>query len=697
MSSAIRSYLRTLEKSVRGRLPARVRHALRPYLATPRRRWPAAVPYARPRDGGEHLVATVGHTARPAPHPGMVSVIIPIYDRTHELREAIESVLAQTYANFELLLVTDGSPAETLAVVEAYRGHPQVRIFTYLDNTGTAVRGRNRGIKEARGEYIAFLDSDDIAAPDRLAVSVREMEAGGYDVVYGAWTAKLDGTRHFDDLRDGQKVTSPPCDLDMLRKVCVPCQSTVMVRRAALLDVGGLKPGMRYREDHELWMRLAHFGYRFGAIRDNLVHLRLHRGNNEMNFKADDAHWERQAKAEHRRKASLVPTIAYLIPGTGISGGIAVILEHANRLLKAGCDVMLISQDNKDSIPWWPGNEVPVIPFNTTSRYLIESIETVVATGWTTVSMLDHFAARRKLYFVQSDERRFDDCPEFKKKVHATYLLQDIEYVTMAGWICRWLKQEFGHDCGYIGNGIIPERFSATTPLEPRRGRVRILMEGPTVIPFKGMDDAAEALRDFDDCEVWIVSAAGGPKPGWRCDRFFEAVPHEQMAAIYASCDVLLKMSRVESFSYPPLEMMATGGGAVVRDVTGLDEYAVDGENCLIVSDVEGARRAVRRLVDDAALRARLGAAGRETAGRMTWERSLPALLQIVAGGSLPAGIASASRRGEMQVVDFTAAESPRREHEARVASGMGEARQIVGGLLEGQLVATPASEPAAV
>ena len=81
----------------------------------------------------------------------------------------------------------------------------------------------------------------------------------------------------------------------------------------------------------------------------------------------------------------------------------------------------------------------------------------------------------------------------------------------------------------------------------------------------------------------------------------------------------------------------------------------------------------------------------------MTWERSLPALLQIVAGGSLPAGIASASRRGEMQVVDFTAAESPRREHEARVASGMGEARQIVGGLLEGQQVATPASEPAAV
>ncbi|MFM7413857.1 MAG: glycosyltransferase family 4 protein, partial [Planctomycetota bacterium] len=221
-------------------------------------------------------------------------------------------------------------------------------------------------------------------------------------------------------------------------------------------------------------------------------------------------------------------------------------------------------------------------------------------------------------------------------QVHATYLRRELEYVSMSGWICRRLRQEFCQPCGYIGNGLDPAKYAAAIPLEPRGPKVRILLEGPTVIPFKGMDDAAAAVRSFDDCEVWIVSAAGGPKPGWRCDRFFEAVPHEQMAAIYASCDILLKMSRVESFSYPPLEMMATGGGVVVRDVTGLDEYAVDGKNCLIVSDVAAARSAVRRLVDDAALRRALGADGRATAARMTWDRSLPALLSIVAAGFQP-------------------------------------------------------------
>lgn len=572
-------------------------------------------------------VKPVGNGAR-----GLVSVIIPVYDRTHELREAIESVLRQSYTSWELILVTDGSPPATMRVIDDYRDDPRIRVYSYLDQSGTAVRGRNRGIKEARGEYVAFLDSDDIADRDRLAISVREMERHGYDVVYGAWTAKIDGSRPFDDLRDGQLVTSPPCDLPMLERICVPCQSTVMVRRRALLDVGGLKPEMRYREDHELWMRLAYFGYRFGAISANLVHLRLHAGNNELNFKQDDAHWERQAKASYRTKTRLKPTIAYLIPGTGISGGIAVILEHVNRLRRAGYDVFMISQDNEDSIPWWPDNEVPIVPFDTPHRYLLDGIDTLVATGWTTVRMLDDVSAGRKLYFVQSDERRFDDAPEFKRQVHETYLRRDVEYVTMAGWICRWLKQEFGHDCQYVPNGIDAHRYAGVRPLVEKGRRVRILLEGPIVIPFKGMAEAAAAVADCGDCEVWIVSSAGRPLPGWRCDRFFEAVPHGDMAAIYASCDILLKMSRVESFSYPPLEMMATGGSVVVHQVTGLEEYAIDGENCLIVSDVDSARDAIRRLVDDPALRARMGEAGRATAGRMGWDRTMPGLLRLFGG-----------------------------------------------------------------
>jgi hypothetical protein len=100
----------------------------------------------------------------------IVSVVVPIYDGTWELRECIQSILDQSFENFELILVTDGSPDETIKVVEEYSSHPKVRIFRYYNNTGNAVRGRNKG---SGGPWkVHSLDSDDIATPERLKLSV---------------------------------------------------------------------------------------------------------------------------------------------------------------------------------------------------------------------------------------------------------------------------------------------------------------------------------------------------------------------------------------------------------------------------------------------------------------------------------------------------------------------------------------------
>lgn len=237
----------------------------------------------------------------------LISVIIPVYDRVEELRQSIDSILNQTYNNIELILVTDGSPKETEDVVRSYETKfpKKVRAFYYDNNTGNAVRGRNKGIKEARGEYIAFQDSDDIALPYRLALSMEYMNKHNADVVYGGWEAMVDGTRADTGLRDGQRVISPECDLNFLLKTCVPCQSTVMVKRRALLDVGGLKPAMKYREDHELWVRLAYFGYVFKAIPEIIERLRIHKGNNELNFKENDSYWEKELLSEYKKKQPL--------------------------------------------------------------------------------------------------------------------------------------------------------------------------------------------------------------------------------------------------------------------------------------------------------------------------------------------------------------------------------------------------------
>jgi glycosyltransferase involved in cell wall biosynthesis len=561
----------------------------------------------------------------------LVSFVIPIYDRTDVLRQAIQSALAQTVGAIEVILVTDGSPQPTLDVVNEFASHPKVRVFHFPVSSGNAVRGRNKGILEARGRYIAFLDSDDVAAPDRIEKSLPLLESGKADVVYGAWRAHLDGTRDVDGIVDGQVVFSPDADLELLKEVCVPCQSTVTVRRSKLLEAGFLKPYMEYREDHELWARLAHFGAVFRSLQTVLVDLRLHQGNNELNFKENEALYASRLREQYTLAGPKPKKIAFILPGVGISGGVAVVLRHAAMLMKAGHDVTIINAGLAGDAAWFKGNIAPIVHISDRRSYLFDNIDMLIATGWQTAEWLERMPAKRHLYFVQSDERRFYDDNALKEKIGETYRLP-CEYFTEAHWIRAMLRNEFGKPSAYVPNGLDPQIFKPDTPLEPKKaGRLRVLLEGPIVIPFKGMADAYAAVESLD-CDIWIVSSAGKPLPHWRYDRFFEAVQMDEMRHIYSSCDIFIKMSRVEGFFGPPMEAMACGCAVVIGKVTGWDEYIVNEGNALVAeqADVAGARQAVKRLLEDDELRHRLIEQGKRTAAEWTWERSGQAMLEVV-------------------------------------------------------------------
>ena len=205
---------------------------------------------------------------------------------------------------------------------------------------------------------------------------------------------------------------------------------------------------------------------------------------------------------------------------------------------------------------------------------------------------------------MQSDESRFNPPEsELSKKAYNTYSM-DYIYFTEAKWIQRWLKEKFGKEAAYIPNGVDNEIVHKVNYKGMTANRkIRILLEGPIDIPFKGMEDAFNAVKGLD-CEIWCVSSAGIPKPEWKCDVFFGKVTFDQMKYIYSNCDILLKMSRVEGFFFFLLEMMQCGGTCVVGKVSGYDEYIVDGYNALTVElgDVVGAHNALKRLIDDPAL-----------------------------------------------------------------------------------------------
>ena len=104
-----------------------------------------------------------------------ISVIIPTYNRARTIRRSVESVLNQTYQDFEILIVDDGSTVETFKALKPLLQHPKVQYFRHDKNRGHQA-ARNTGIKHARGDYVAFLDSDDEWSPLKLELQLRALE-----------------------------------------------------------------------------------------------------------------------------------------------------------------------------------------------------------------------------------------------------------------------------------------------------------------------------------------------------------------------------------------------------------------------------------------------------------------------------------------------------------------------------------------
>lgn len=305
----------------------------------------------------------------------------------------------------------------------------------------------------------------------------------------------------------------------------------IIERLAALMQrndedfVSGLYQELLNRELDDAGLRLHSTLLQQGVTRMALIEaiLRSPEAQNllsSLQKPSTSFHSNSSIREAHKDGYTRPPKIAYVIPDCGLSGGVAVICQHANRLFAKGHDVVLISQSGQTSIDWFPNQQVKIIPL----AEITDDFDILVATGWATAYTVDALSAVRKIYFVQSDESRFFPSGSTEQRAALATYRFNFEYMTEAKWIARWLEKDYGHKALYVPNGIDEALIYRTHPIEPRTGRVRVLLEGPIDIPYKGMADAFEAVKDLD-CEVWCVSSVGVPKPGWRCDRFFSTQP----------------------------------------------------------------------------------------------------------------------------------------------------------------------------
>lgn len=333
---------------------------------------------------------------------------------------------------------------------------------------------------------------------------------------------------------------------------------------------------------------------------------------------------------KHQSTKVLDKSICYIISNTNITGGTAAICEHLNRLQKIGFKCLIVTLDNKTNLDWFPKQKVKVILLKNNSK-IVEKYSNVVTTSWTTAYELLLLNVKRKMYLIQANEIPF--YPKYsylKNRVKRTYTFP-FEFITISKWLQQFLKENFNKNSYCVYNGINTKIFYPDTPLEPKpKNKKRILLEGAINIPFKGMKEAFEVVQDID-CEVWCVSYDGKPKPDWRCNRYFEKVPLQQMRQIYSSCDILLKLSAYEGFGFPPLEMMACGGVSVVSEIDGHKEYIIDNYNALFTDPKNPSmtKKQVLRLINDKILYQNLQNNSQKTVKQFDWQNTIKTLEKI--------------------------------------------------------------------
>ncbi|MGE0681499.1 MAG: glycosyltransferase family 2 protein [Candidatus Binatia bacterium] len=203
-----------------------------------------------------------------------VTVFISVCNREHYVAAAIESILVQSFTNFELLLIDDGSTDRSREVMQSYTRDSRVRLVCNNVNLGIP-KTRNKSVALARGKYLAMLDSDDIAYPTRLEKQVEFLDHHPDYAVVGTWTAGMDAQG-----RLSTKLRILPVSLGEVQArllfQCCPAQSSIMARTTILREY-------EYREDYvvssdfDLWVRLAKH-YKLGNLPTVLVRSRMHGG-----------------------------------------------------------------------------------------------------------------------------------------------------------------------------------------------------------------------------------------------------------------------------------------------------------------------------------------------------------------------------------------------------------------------------------
>jgi glycosyltransferase involved in cell wall biosynthesis len=207
-----------------------------------------------------------------------VSVIMPVYNGAKYLKEAIESVLAQTYTFFEFVIINDGSNDDSENVIKSFMDE---RIKYVKNEHMGLIDSLNLGIKKSTGEFIARFDADDICEPNRLEEQIKFFKNNPEKMLVGSWATVINE----DGIKTGE-LKYPPLDWQKIKKYSLLhnplIHPTVMFKKALIDAAGDYNKKFKHIEDYELWTRII-YKYPCANISLPLIKYRVH--NNQITKK----------------------------------------------------------------------------------------------------------------------------------------------------------------------------------------------------------------------------------------------------------------------------------------------------------------------------------------------------------------------------------------------------------------------------